>query len=263
MDHRNETSLAEEIRVCTRQFRPKTREIWERYAPEEYWYGELFVRTHQSLTGKGDLPISTAVGVELFCAYGLVRELPPDGPDNGVPECDSETLLAGDRFLSTSFERISSEHGEAEPLQQAIGTVSNATRRLSDRLASDGGFGTTGPEGTEESAPVVTGAVTGQLAVNLARILSGTEYEADATALTRAGSSIGIAVVRLGHSSPDSRIVMDTDDGGHPSDKSLETSIRERIEAARRQFGSAYETVPPSLATYLDRIASKANALPE
>ena len=259
MDYRNETPLAEEIRACTGEFHPKTRAIWERYAPEEYWYGELLLHTYRSLTDEGDAPISAAAGVELFRAYGLTRERSPEVPPDDVTGCDSATLLAGDRLLSTSFARISSEHGEAETLQQAIRMVSHATRRLGAGLEHDGGFGASGLETGEKSAPVVTGAVTGQLVVDLARVLSGTDHAVDAPALTAAGSSVGIAVAKLSHGSSDSRIVMDTDGGHHPTDQWLGTSIRECIASARRQFARAYETVPPSVATYLDQLETEAD----
>lgn len=259
MDHHNETPLSEKIRVCTEKFRPETREVWERYEPDEYWYGELLLHTHRSLTDKTDVPISAAAGVELFRAYGLTRERPPEVHPDNAAGCDSATLLAGDQFLSTSFAQISGEDGEAETPQQAIAVASRATRTLCAELALNGSLEAVGSEGSGDLPSAVTGSVTGQLAVDLARTLCGKENEADAGALTEAGSSVGTAVSQLGHDLPDGQVILDTDDSKHPIYKRFETPVREQAETARQEFGCAYGTVPPSLAAYFNELLKEAD----
>lgn len=197
LDRRIERSLG--------AFHPDVRRIGRRYLPMKTLHGELLFHACEVLsdgaTGRrgNDGPVETAVGIELFRAYGLTRELPAHEED-AVDEVPA--ILAGDQFLSTSFDRVGREAAAPPRVVLAIERISTTVRRFcalrygdetgaepSDRLDIErpGGRDGVGP------GALVTPMVAGVLAVDLSAVLTRGVSRAPGP-LRAAGASIGAAI---------------------------------------------------------------------
>lgn len=204
MHKSNTTVLRERLRTSIRQFQPRVRRVWERYAPDTYWHGKLFLRTHQSLSDIESQPIATAASLELFRTYGLTRESPFLGDFSGASDVRSESLLAGDQFLSTSFDLITQERDDPKQVGEAVKMAADATQvvtsELTDRQNVDTG-----------ADHFVTTVVTGQLAVELAGVLSNTSPEIT-NQLAPIGTTFGMIIADQRRLSEDVRSMQDETD---------------------------------------------------
>ncbi|MBP1922390.1 hypothetical protein J2751_001398 [Halorubrum alkaliphilum] len=300
-----ETALDQELDRSLREFHPDIRRIGLRYLPTATLHGELLLRSYGALTTheregsrNGDEstdPVDTAVAVELFRAYGLTRELSLHEDADTEPGVapSPPSILAGDRFLSTSFDRIARETASTRRISCGIRTASATVEQFctfrSDRGTDDEADGRTddradgrtgddvlarhGDDGLD-SVGIVTPALTGVLAVDLAAVLARGSPNASEP-LRAAGASIGasIACRRLAPGSAPRRDRPtaveprhDADapgwsrDGSNPyralggGEVRFDRLATEHLEDARRHLGDASALVSESFGGYFDRI---------
>ena len=204
MHESNTAALREKLRTSTRQFQPRVRRVWERYAPDTYWHGKLFLRTHQSLADTEIQSITAAVSLELFRTYGLTRESPFFGDFSETSDVQSETLLAGDQFLSTSFDLITQEHDDPKQVGKAVKMAADATQVVTSQLTDQRNVDTEGDR-------FVTAVVTGQLAVELAGILSNTS-PVITNQLAPIGTAFGMMIADQRRLAEDARVTQGEND---------------------------------------------------
>lgn len=141
MQNASETPLDGARRDAVSHFHPRTRRIVRHNLSPSNRHGELLLRTVAAVEREpARPPVGAAVGVELFRVYGLIRERPaPEaGALSGTPdlsaldrdEVRSAVLLAGDRVLAESFDRVAGVDRDPESVRRAVRTLARSARTL-------------------------------------------------------------------------------------------------------------------------------------